>query len=152
MVGKKGRPKRSLTSPKADDRSRYSKNLEIVRVVYESVLKGKPYRDGIDDSGALSDGVKKAQSLGIKLSQDGIEALVESTLKDPESLYSAPPTRLRDNLLKLKAGFSVGKRIAVRTGSRTRFVSSGEGLPEAAGDSKVLSIPAIKISKKPPGN
>jgi hypothetical protein len=149
----RGRPKRGLDSANPKDRKRYREDLEITRVVFEAVLNGKPYRDGIDIHGALSEGVKRAQYLGIKITQDGVEAIVERVIQDPEALYRSRPTLLRDNLAKLAAGFMEGKTVPVTSGSRTRFISPKPFIPESDGDRPRPLGPTLKIQKKnPPGN
>lgn len=142
-VRKPGRPKRYfLSSSNPEDRERARIDLEIALMVYEAVLSGKPYRDGIDDSGALSEGVKKAKDLGINLTQDGVEVLVERILQDEESLLRTPPTQLRDTLAKLAAGFSDNKEAAVITGRRKRITGP---------NTKIRTTkPKLGIELKPP--
>jgi hypothetical protein len=148
---KRGRPPRSLLSKKEEDRERYLLNFEIAQVVFEAVLNGKPYRDGIDHYGALTEGVEKARALGIKLSQDGVEALIEHLRKDPESLYKTPPAALRDTLARLAAGFSQAKEVIVATGKRKRAVKVEAYIPKDSGEKTAAPTPRLKIAKKPPG-
>ena len=148
---KRGRPPRSLLSKKDKDRERYLLNFEIARVVFEAVLNGKPYRDGIDHYGALTEGVEKARALGIKLSQDGVEALIEHLRKDPESLYKTPPTELRDTFASLAAGFSPEKEVLVAAGKRKRTVRVNAYIPEDDGEKPAPLTPRLKLAKKPPG-
>jgi hypothetical protein len=122
-VKKRGRPKRYfLSSSNPGDRERARIDLEIALVVYEAVLSGKPYRDGINDLGALSEGVKKAKDLGIALTQDGVEVLMDRIRQDDESLLRTPPTQLRDTLAKLAAGFLPEKAVTLTAGDRTRVI------------------------------
>lgn len=149
---KRGRPPRSRNSEKEEDRLRYQLDLEIARVVFEAVLCGKPYRDGIDDFGALTEGVKKAQTLGIQLSQDGVEALIERIVKDPDTLYNRLPTEVRSSYARLAAGFADNKVVTISSGKRIRNVSLEAYIPDSDEDRPTSIGPRLKMFKKSPGN
>lgn len=149
---RRGRPPISPNASAPRHRDRYLRDLEIARAVYESVLCGKPYRDGVDEFGALSDGVRKAEALGVKLTQDGVEALIERMVRDTDGPYRQSPTSLRNMLSRFKAGFCDSREATLKVGRQTRRVKVEPFVPSGDGDLASTGGPTLKIRKNPPGN
>lgn len=149
----RGRPPRKSDSSSESERDHFREDLLIAEAVYLAVLDGQPYRDA-----ALQEGVAKARLLGRKVTADGVEAMIERLIKDPEALINNTPRQVLESGMRL--WLSVKDEHEVRflpdpqdmeARPRAIVVKKTEFIPLSAGDepSKAHSpMPKVVMKKQ----
>ncbi len=95
----------------------------IANAVYAAVIGGMAYRDD-----ALVYGQRVANRLGRRVSLDGIDAIIERLIADPEALFSVPPGRALRSLINVFGPFIPG--LSVKNGNqKLKYKSPAPFLP-----------------------